>query len=182
MADLSELEHRITRALDRIGAGIAALEPPPPAVPEPEPEPEVDATPAVDAAQAEAQAGQIAELNELLDAERTASAQLEERLKVLKDRQEREVEALRAEVVTLRERVDSTQARNKTLRGRLEGMREALEALRGAAGEGTVTGEAVNTALQAELDGVAALRESDRAELDTLLGALEPLVREAEDA
>ncbi len=169
MTEISELEYRISQALDRIGAGIAALEKPAPA-PEPPSEDEDEA--------ATAGEGEVVALRELLDAERGANAQLEERLKVLKDRQSNEGEDLKREVETLRTQVEETHTRNRILKKRLEEMRRAFNDLRASVTDGQISGEALNAALAAELAGLSALREADRVELDTLLGALEPLVKE----
>ncbi|MEL6960659.1 MAG: hypothetical protein AAGL89_17105, partial [Pseudomonadota bacterium] len=86
MSDIESLEGRITAALDRISAGaerLAALEPAPVAA---------------DGAPSEDLAAQVAQLTARLDEERTANAQLEERVKLLKERQDGKLAELEANV------------------------------------------------------------------------------------
>ncbi len=65
MSDISDLESRITTALDRIGRGLDALGPKPDA----------------------GQDAEIATLKVALEEEKTANAQLEERVRAIKEKQ-----------------------------------------------------------------------------------------------
>lgn len=95
MQDITELERRISAALARIGQGIEAL-----AAPAPE-----AATGPVD----ESALVEIGRLNDALDEEKMANAQLNERLRVLRAREgevraelEAKVAELQAELAALR--------------------------------------------------------------------------------
>mgnify|MGYP006291582955 CR=1 FL=1 len=225
MADISELEHRITTALDRISAGVEKLSRPP------EPGPEAPAPEAGETGAA-AEAGEVARLTDELEAERTANAQLEERIAALKQQQADELEAerkakaeleqrlaelkdqetkeleaeraakaqleqriaalkqeqaeeleeLRSENLELDEQVRAAHNRNRALKRKLDELRIALRDLREAGESGLPDAEQINKALHSELEGLRALREGDREELDNLLGALKPLVAEEEKA
>lgn len=74
MQDITELESRISAALARIGAGIDVLSAPAAAQPE---------TGAVD----ESAMVEIGRLNDALDEEKMANAQLHERLRVIRERE-----------------------------------------------------------------------------------------------
>jgi predicted PilT family ATPase len=74
MQDITELESRISAALARIGAGIDVLSAPAAAQPE---------TGAVD----ESAMIEIGRLNDALDEEKMANAQLHERLRVIRERE-----------------------------------------------------------------------------------------------
>ena len=75
MSQIEELQRRIIAAMERIGTGVEALE---------------TASPAA--------ASEDAELRAALDEERTTNAQLEERIKTLKERHDQEIDGLRAEL------------------------------------------------------------------------------------
>jgi len=79
MSQIEELQRRIMAAMERIGSGVEAL------------------------GQAPAPSGEgDQQLRAALDEERLANAQLEERLKSLKDRHDQEVDAMRADLDALR--------------------------------------------------------------------------------
>ena len=80
MSQIEELQRRITAAMERIGTGVEALS---------------AASPATD--------GDNPTLEAALEDERLANAQLEERLKSLKERYEKEIDALRAKNVDAEE-------------------------------------------------------------------------------
>ncbi|PRX38233.1 hypothetical protein SAMN05216257_103241 [Meinhardsimonia xiamenensis] len=172
MSELSELERRLSEALDRIREGVERLTLAP-----------LPAAPSEAAAdEARGAAEEIASLREALEAERLANAQLEERLAAIRSRLEEKVEELSGEVEGLREQLEATHARNRHLKRRLEEVRAALARLREAASEGVTEPEQINRAMLAELESLRALREADRHELDALIAELKPLVEEAADA
>ncbi|TMV08814.1 hypothetical protein FGK63_06750 [Ruegeria sediminis] len=74
MSQIEELHNRITSAMERIGSGVEALR-----------------------GQAAAAVGEDLALKAALEEERVANAQLEERLKALKERHAAEIDALRAD-------------------------------------------------------------------------------------
>lgn len=155
MSDLSELEGRITAALERAGRGIEALSKPP-------------ETPVVDEAQ-------VARLKEALEAEKTANDQLEERLRAIRDKQESQLASLHARIGAAEAEVERLSAVNAELR-------QSNRALRAANAEGLGDAALINDALQAELEALRALRDSDRAELDGLIAELTPLTEESANA
>ncbi len=79
MSQIEELQRRIMAAMERIGSGVEALGQPD-----------------------QSGGGSDPELRAALEEERLANAQLEERLKNLKDRHDQEVDAMRADLETLR--------------------------------------------------------------------------------
>ncbi len=162
MSDVQELERRLTAALERIAAGLAAL-------------PEAGRADARQEAEAE-----LARLRETLETERAANAQLEERVIALKERQERLVAALEAEVARLRGALEQQEAMIQKVKRVNQRLRDNNRALR-EAGRGQEGDQALlDSALHAELEALRACRESDRAELDAVLGELAPLIRRLE--
>ncbi len=155
MTDVAELEKRLSAALDRIASGVAAM-----------------ASPAPDAGDSE----EVARLRESIESERSANAQLEQRVIAIKDKQEKLVANLEAEVARLRQELEDREAtlhRVKRINQRLRENNRALrEANRAALGDA----ELINTSMVTELDALRLSRETDRAELDTILNELKPLV------
>ena len=77
MSEIAELERRITAALDRIGTGVDGL------------------------AEAAANSDEITALNEALEAERVANAQLEERVSAIKQKQDTSIKEMEARISLL---------------------------------------------------------------------------------
>ncbi len=155
MADVAELEKRITVALDRIGAGLSALS--------------AGGTPGGDG-------DELASLQEILETERTANAQLEQRVVAIKDKQEKLVAMLEAEVAKLREETSANEAAIQQVKRVNHRLRENNRALREANRQGVGDAELINAGMVAELDALRATHDSDRAELDAILVELKPLV------
>lgn len=153
MSDATEIEARLMAALDRIGAVLEAL-------------PE----------------GPAEDLAPALEAERMANAQLEERVKAIKDKQETLVGRLEEEVAALREKLLQSEAAAARMRGVNETLRKSNRTLREANAAGLADATLVDAATRAELEALQALRDGDRAELDEILGTLAPIVEEAEHA
>ena len=159
MADISEFEARIAGALDRIRyqierRGKAADQAGP------------EAGPSVD------------ELERKLAEERVVTAQLEERVKALKERQDRKI-------ATLEKDLEAVRSANAVLEMDLAGLRQAyaeLEGmfakLRGAVEEGVAEPELINRAMKAELDGLRAMQAADAAEIGAVLAELKSVVEE----
>ncbi len=103
MDDLNELERRLTAALDRMGAGIAGLQP---VCAEPEVDPDAPDT---------------AVLSAQLDAEREVTAQLEERLRALKERSTAELDDAKEALAAARQAAETS----KALQAEIEGLRAA---------------------------------------------------------
>lgn len=161
MTDVSGLEQRITTALDRISTGLSQLA--------------QNETPGSDP-------GEVQVLQDALEGEKTANAQLEERVRAIKDKQESLVKTLEAEVTNLRAELASGNDdinRLKVINGRL---RRNNRALRDANAKGVADPELINDGMVVELDALRASRDFDRAELDSILDELKPLFEGAANA
>jgi len=156
MADVAELETRITAALDRIGAGLDALK--------------------------STDGGDIAALQESLETERSANSQLEERVSAIKEKQEKLVTGLEAEVEKLRGELASHDGDIQRVKQVNRRLRENNRALRDANKQGVGDIELINTGMSAELDALRVSQETDRSELDAILLNLKPLVEGAANA
>lgn len=167
MDDLPELETRITAALDRIRAGVDGLSVPAPAAP---------AEPAGDPAE-------VAALQTRLDEEQTANAQLEERVKLLKERQDGKLAELESNVEAGRARAARMDRELQRLRQVNAELRDINNQLREALTQGVSEPHLVNKAMLAELESLRATRAADAAEMDAILEELTPIIeREAADA
>ncbi len=155
MSDITELETRITKALDRIGAGITELT---------------------------AAASGDAELEKELAAEREANAQLEERVRAIREKQETTLAALRDEVAGLKDALQSTDTDLQRVKAINAELRNTNAALREANASGLADAALVNSSLSTELDALRILRETDRAEIDRVLSELDPILGEAANA
>lgn len=156
MSDISELQGRIANALDRIGYGLDYLA-------QPAPEPQGDPA-------------EVAALRAQLEEERTANAQLEERVRTIREKQDTTVETLASEVERLTQLLatqEETAARlarvNAELRSNNTALREAISA-------GVAEPHLVNKSMMAELDALRAAQSADRAELDSVLGELDAMI------
>ncbi|QFT72771.1 hypothetical protein [Ruegeria sp. THAF33] len=139
MSQLEELQHRIIAAMDRISAGVEGL----------------------------GGSSRNAEVNERLQAEledeRVANAQLQERLKTLKEQHEKQVDALRADLEELRTEPAGA-ADADALRAELEEARAKIASVEAARAELAEAKAALDN--NAELDALKAENERLRAELD----------------
>ncbi len=160
MEALTEAEARVVSALDRLESVMdrLAMSPPDP------------------------QAGEVAALNEALEAERAANEQLEERVRAIKERQEKVVGRLEAEVAGLKAAVAERDAAFEGLRAANDRLRENNLALREAILSGSPDADLVNRAMAHELDGLRAARAADRAELDLIIAELRPHFEETAHA
>ncbi|WP_370231629.1 hypothetical protein [Cognatishimia sp.] len=184
MTDIADLENRLSAAMDRIATGLNALGDAP------------------QAASGDASA-EIAALRAALDEERTANAQLEERIKALTaaadaramgdaagevaavtDAHQREIEAIRDAAAEERAAWAGLNQRLVRLRRSNKLMRSNTLALRQAAADMVVDPELINNSLQVELDAAIAAQELERAEADVIIKTLMPMVNGAatEDA
>lgn len=170
MSELSQLETRITAALDRIRAGIdrapdAALEP------APAPSEAAETTEHVD------------QLTAQLDEEKAANAQLEQRVKLLKDRQDGKLAELEGNVEAGRARAARMDRELQRLRQVNADLRDINSQLRDALSAGVSEPHLVNKAMLAELEALRATRAADAAEMDAIMQELTPIIeREATDA
>lgn len=178
MSDFPQIESRISNALERIRLGIDTLMTPP----------DVDAAPAqvaekapsVDTSALEAQVG---ELSAKLDEEQTANAQLEERVKLLKERQDGKLAELESNVDAGRARAARMDRELQRLRQVNAELRDINSQLREAVTAGVSEPHLVNKAMLAELEALRATRAADAAEMDAIMAELTPIIeREAADA
>lgn len=161
MAEIAELEHRISAALARISAGVDRLG---------------KAEDAPSAAQAE----EIARLQALLDVERAARAEADAALAERRSTEETDV-SVRAEVARLTRQLDEQSLDNQRLRSSLAQLREELRRLREAVESGVADAPLLNRALQAELESLRAARASETTEMAEILTQLGVIV-EGEEA
>lgn len=167
MSDIDALQSRISAALDRIGTGLDALS---------------------NASNADDGRDLAAELED----EKTANAQLKERLRVLNQKHFDEIERVRAEAGDsteaddLRREVSAQADALAQLDGELQRLRQANEqlrqsnmALREANEAGVGEPHLINKAMLAELEGLRATRAADAAEATAILARLDPLVNGA---
>jgi hypothetical protein len=162
MQEIAELERRITAALERIGQGVASLVTAPTS----------DLPPSM----AEAE---LARLTEALDEERMANAQLNERLRVLRDKDGGEKAVLEHQVSDLTAQLEAQSVDLNRLRRTVDQMNAEMADLRDVAQLGVTEPEHINKAMLAELTALRAARASEAEELAEIVAALNPLIAEA---
>jgi chromosome segregation ATPase len=155
MSNIDELQRRITAAMDRVAQGVDKL--------------------------GNAPSGPDPEMAQALEDERTANAQLSERVRALKNKSD-------SEMATMRTQVEETDARMAQLDIELQRVRranaqliESCGALREANEEGVGDPHLINKSMLAELEGLRAARAADVAEATAILSALAPLVDDAKE-
>lgn len=153
MADIVELERRITAALDEIAKSIAER-------------PATGQTEAI---------GADADLQEELEIERATNA----RLVSSREKHVARIERLETRVIRLSERLEALGTENKRLLDVIEALRSNNAALRAANADYQDASGAVNTALAAELDHLKAANTAQRNELEEILAELGPMMKEA---
>jgi hypothetical protein len=158
MQEISELEKRITVALERIGKGVDRLSR--------APKPELTSAGATEAA-----------LRAQLDDEKALTTQLQERLRAAKEREPKG--DLQVKIDRLTQQLDVQGLELQRMRRTAAALRDQLAALRDAQTSGVVEPQLINKAMATELDALRALRLSEVAEIDEILAALDPLVMEA---
>jgi hypothetical protein len=156
MTDLADIERRIAGALGRISAGLDRIG-------------GMTVPPGTETAAVQAE----------LDAERSANAQLTERVRAIREKQETTVAMLEKTVARLKDQVEAQSrelARQKQLNLDLS---ETNSALAAAAVEGGVSDAAlINRAMASELEALRGARAAEVAELDEILAELRPLIGE----
>lgn len=162
MSDIVELERRLTAALDRIGLGVAQLS-------------KGDTAEAAPAA-ADDSGAKIAELEAKLAEERSVNAQLEERVKALKERQDAQVsDVAQAADATKKQLVRFDRELQKLRQVNAE-LREINEKLRQVAETQVSEPHLINRAMQAELEALRVTRAADAVEIEAIIGELRPIV------
>jgi len=169
MSDITELERRISAALDRIGTGLDGLAAPAPTGPDP-----TELQAALDIA-----AGRAEELEKALSDEKLANAQLEERLKSVRDTADRHASAMDIQAFEQQQATAKLDADLQRLRRASEDLRASNISLRDALEQGLSEPHLINKAMLAELEPLRATRSVEIAQADAVLSALEPLVKRA---
>lgn len=161
MSEIAELERRITAALARIGQGLSSL----------------SAAPSSDMPE------DVRTLQEALEAERVTNAQLTERVRAIKDRQENLVGQLERRAMQLSRQLEASGAEVQRLKSANHELETTLAALREAAeAGGGIDAHLVNRAMQAELESLRSVRMAEVVELDEILAELKPLIGEEHHA
>lgn len=166
MSDIEALESRILAALDRIGDGVARL-----------PEPGALAA-SMAITEIEDQTGEVEKLEAALAEERIVSAQLEERVKALKARQDETVDRLRSQIEEMRQQSAQVQEASERLRQVNADLRDINARLREQLSAQTAEPHLINKAMMAELEALRATRAADKAEVEAVMQELRPLIGE----
>ncbi|MCU0905110.1 MAG: hypothetical protein MUE83_14760 [Tabrizicola sp.] len=164
MQEITELEKRISAALERIGKGMDRL----------------TAQPRSAGGAPGMTAPADAALRAQLEEEKSLTAQLQARLRAAKDREAKG--DLQEKVDRLTQQLDVQSLELQRMRRINVALREQLEALRTSQASGVAEPGLINKAMLAELDALRAVRLSEIAEMDDILAALEPHLMEARNA
>lgn len=161
----------------------AAAEIPAEVAVEPAPEAEAPARPpmpaaleraaAMGAALAGSDPAELARLREALDSERVANAQLSERVRAIREKQETTLSALEKRLATATKSLETAQTEVTRLKRANLDLAEANRALIEAGNDPAP--HLINRAMQAELEALRAARAEEAAELAEILGGLAPL-------
>lgn len=174
MDDIAELERRITFALERVSKGLALL-PSHPA------QAGTSAAPSGQTDQGSAAISEdLARVMAELAEEKTVTAQLQERLRSIRDKEVQALEALQAHVSALTKQLEAQQVETKSLRRSLNDASAELSALREASQAGLVEPHHLNAAMMTELQALRATRAAEASELNALIASLTPLIAEAQ--
>ena len=140
---------------------------------------------AVDAEAVQAKAiqdnAELIALREALEAERQANAQLSDRVRAIRDKQETMVTLLERRLAATQRDCDRWAREVARMKRANLDLTEANRGLTLAIGQGADTDDGVaahliNRAMLAELESLRALRSAERAELEEILSGLEPLI------
>jgi len=124
-------------------------------------------------------AADLAAAQTQLEEERFANAQLEERVKALKDRQDTQVSTLTSKVEDQAAQLAALDAEMQRLRASNADLQDVSAQLRVAATQGATDPALINRALMAEVEALTAQRASEAAEVDAVIATLKPLIEEA---
>lgn len=153
MSDIDELQRRITAAMDRVASGLDQL--------------------------GSGNAGSSTELEQALEDEKLVNAQLTERVRVLKQRQDTELGEAKAASEGATARMAQLDQELQRVRKVNDELRNSNQALRDANENGVGEPHLINKAMMAELESLRATRALDVAETDAIIDALTPLVNSA---
>lgn len=156
MSEIEDLERRISAAFERIGRAVDGL--------------------------GAAPAPQGGGLEEALQAEKDAHAQLAERFRALKEREAAQAQDLQDRADRLSRQLDTQGLELQRMRKNVIQLRETVRALREAQSEGLAEPHLLNRAMLAELEALRATRLTEIVEMDEILAELKPLLEEVQDA
>ncbi|MCC5967749.1 MAG: hypothetical protein JJU24_16620 [Natronohydrobacter sp.] len=157
MSNVSDLENRLGRALDRIAKSAMALR-----AAKTEDSPDLDA------------------LRSQLEAERAKNAQLSERVNAVRQRQESSFVTLERRLARMTEQLDLQSLEMLRLKKANTKLIEANRKLREGVEAQVIEPSAINRSLVAELEALRAERASEAAELEDVLGELQPMISREE--
>lgn len=163
MADIEELQRRITAAIERIGKGVERLD----AAAEDSENEKVD----VDALKAK-----LATTEATLEDERLAGQQREERIKALHAKLEDVEDTMKSRLEAQSEETAQIDLELQRLRKANTQLRDNNRALRDANGAGLADAQLINAGLTAELDALNAMRAAETAEAEAIAAALKQLL------
>ncbi len=115
-------------------------------------------------------------LRTALAEERLATAQLEERVRAIKQKQEIQAANLITEQAATREKLSQLDSELSRLRKANEQLQSSNAALRAANESGVGEPHLINKSMMAELESMRAARQVDIAEAEAIKGALVPLL------
>ena len=156
MSDIDELQRRITAAMDRVAGGLDQL----------------GANSGVD----------TATLEQALEEEKLANAQLSERVRMLKQRQDDELAEAKASAGAETARMVELDLELQRVRKANDDLRASNQALRAANEAGVAEPHLINKAMMAELEALRSARSADVSETNAIIDALTPLITKAEGA
>jgi chromosome segregation ATPase len=162
MQDIAELEGRIAAALDRIGQGLDRL----------------PGAQAKGAAPAGAYDKDVARTQSALEEERMVTAQLNERLRSVKEKEALMRAELEEKCQRLTRQLDTQGLELQRMRKTAVQLREQLREIREAQLRDSEP-HLVNKAMLTELEALRATRMTEMAEMEELIAELSPLLEEA---
>jgi chromosome segregation ATPase len=155
MTDITELESRLSAALDRIGQGLDLIE-------------------------NAGSRGDDGALGAELDAQQQANVELEDRLKALREEQDNRLAAFEARIEAQNAQMAELDGQLQALRHSNAELREVAGELREAMEAELADPKLIDRAMAAELEALRAERDAEVAELGAVLSELKPLVEERE--
>ena len=156
MSDIDELQRRITAAMDRVAGGLDQL--------------------------GANSGGDTAALEQALEDEKLANAQLSERVRLLKQRQDDELADIKATAAAATAQMAGLDLEVQRVRKANDELRNSNQALRAANEAGVAEPHLINKAMMAELEALRAARAVDVSETNAIIDALTPLIADAEGA
>ena len=156
MSEIDELQRRITAAMDRVAGGLDQL--------------------------GANSGGGTPALEQALEDEKLANAQLSERVRLLKQRQDDELADIKATAAAATAQMAGLDLEVQRVRKANDELRNSNQALRAANEAGVGEPHLINKAMMAELEALRAARAVDVSETNAIIDALTPLIADAEGA